>query len=122
MGSRNDAEIVPDRPVLPQLVVRSLPCACKLARMAGIAPIPASSGARHRHRLDRHGNRQLNAAVHRMAITQLHFHQPAKDYISRKVTEGRASAKPSAALKRHLTRVIYNTMTPTPTKTSISIS
>src|ERR1700726_2250205 len=43
----------------------------KLARLAGVAPIPASSGERIRVRLDRHGNRQLNSAFHRIAITQL---------------------------------------------------
>jgi transposase len=42
----------------------------KLARAAGIAPIPASSGRTDRHRLDRCGNRQINAAIHRMAVTR----------------------------------------------------
>ena len=42
----------------------------KLARTAGSAPIPASSGQTHRHRLDRGGNRQLNSALHRLAITK----------------------------------------------------
>ncbi|MGE4029909.1 MAG: transposase [Thermoleophilia bacterium] len=44
--------------------VRRFPTAAKLAMHAGVAPIPASSGVRHRHRLNRHGNRQLNAALH----------------------------------------------------------
>jgi transposase len=61
----------------------------KLARLAGIAPIPASSGARHRHRLDRGGNRQLNAAVHRVAITQARWHPPARAYLARKTAEGK---------------------------------
>jgi transposase len=86
----------------------------KLARLAGIAPIPASSGARHRHRLDRHGNRQLNAAVHRMAITQLHWHQPAKDYVDRKMAEGKSKREAIRCLKRHLIRTIFNAMTPHP--------
>ena len=42
----------------------------KLARAAGIAPIPASSGRTDRHRLDRGGNRQINAAIHRIAVTR----------------------------------------------------
>jgi transposase len=82
----------------------------KLARLAGIAPIPASSGARHRHRLDRGGNRQLNAAVHRMAITQARMHPPARDYLDRKIAEGKTKREALRCLKRHLIRAIYTTM------------
>jgi transposase len=84
--------------------------AAKLARLAGIAPIPASSGARHRHRLDRGGNRQLNAAVHRVAITQLRWHPPAGDYVARKLTEGKTKREALRCLKRQLIRTIFNTM------------
>jgi transposase len=84
--------------------------AAKLARMAGIAPIPASSGNRTRFRLDRGGNRQLNAAVHRIAVTQLRCHQPAKDYIIRRLTEGKTKRDALRCLKRHLINTIYNTM------------
>jgi transposase len=42
----------------------------KLARASGVAPIPASSGRTDRHRLDRGGNRQINAAIHRIAVTR----------------------------------------------------
>jgi transposase len=47
----------------------------KLARAAGIAPIPVSSGKTNRHRLDRSGNRQLNATIHRIAVTRLRCHR-----------------------------------------------
>ena len=91
----------------------------KLARLAGVAPIPASSGARHRHRLDRGGNRQLNAAVHRIAISQLRVHTPAQHYLTRKLTEGKTRREAIRCLKRQLVRTIYNTMAastpPTPT-------
>jgi transposase len=50
------------------------PTATKFARITGTAPIPASSGNTTRHRLDRGGNRQLNAALHRIAITQIPIH------------------------------------------------
>jgi transposase len=83
----------------------------KLARLAGVAPIPASSGARHRMRLDRGGNRQLNSAFHRIAVTQLRDYPPAKDYVSRKLTEGKTKREAIRCLKRHLVRVIYTTMT-----------
>jgi transposase len=82
----------------------------KLARLAGVAPIPASSGAKHRHRLDRGGNRQLNAAVHRVAITQLRCHPAARDYIARKLTEGKTKREAIRCLKRQLVRAIFNTM------------
>jgi transposase len=87
----------------------------KLARLAGIAPIPAQSGNSTRVRLDRGGNRQLNAAVHRMAVTQLRCHQPAKDYIARRISEGKTKREALRCLKRHLVRTIFNTMTPTAT-------
>jgi transposase len=83
----------------------------KLARLAGIAPIPASSGNSTRMRLDRGGNRQLNAAVHRIAVTQLRCHQPAKDYIARRTSEGKTKREAIRCLKRHLVRTIFNTMT-----------
>ena len=88
----------------------------KLARLAGVAPIPASSGNNTRMRLDRGGNRQLNAAVHRIAVTQLRCHQPAKNYIARRLSDGKTKREALRCLKRHLIRTIFNTMT-TPTAT-----
>lgn len=85
----------------------------KLARLAGIAPIPASSGNRHRMRLHRGGNRQLNAAFHRIAVTQLRVHPPAQDYIARKLAEGKTKREAIRCLKRHLVRTIHTTMTTT---------
>lgn len=87
----------------------------KLARLAGIAPIPAQTGNSTRVRLDRGGNRQLNAAIHRVAVTQLRCHQPAKDYIARRISEGKTKREALRCLKRHLVRTIFNTMTPTAT-------
>jgi transposase len=82
----------------------------KLARIAGVAPIPASSGNRTRFRLDRGGNRQLNAALHRIAVTQLRCHQPAKDYVARRLAEGKTKREALRCLKRHLVRTVFNTM------------
>ena len=82
-----------------------------LARYAGTAPVPASSGATHRHRLNRRGNRQLNAAIHRIAVTQLRIHDPAKNYVAKKRSEGMSKAEAIRALKRLLTRVVFKTMT-----------
>jgi transposase len=82
----------------------------KLARIAGVAPIPASSGNTTRFRLDRGGNRQLNAAFHRIAVTQLRCHQPAKDYVARRLAEGKTKREALRCLKRHLVRTVFNTM------------
>jgi len=79
----------------------------KLARLAGIAPIPASSGNRTRLRLDRGGNRQLNCAVHRIAVTQSRVHPPAKDYLARKRAEGKSTREALRCLKRHLIRRVW---------------
>ena len=81
---------------------------CRL--YAGTPPIPASSGARHRQRFNRRGNRQLNAAIHRIAVTQLRIHEPAKDFMAKKRSEGKTKTEALRALKRHLTRVVFKTM------------
>lgn len=79
----------------------------KLAMHAGAAPLPASSGARHRHRLNRSGNRQLNCALHRIAVTQGRVHEPAKQYLARKQAQGHSRKEALRCLKRHLARVVY---------------
>jgi transposase len=80
----------------------------KLARAGGIAPIPVSSGNTNRHRLDRGGNRQINTAIHRVAITRLRCHPETKAYIARKRAEGKTSTEAIRCLKRHLTRRIWH--------------
>ena len=79
----------------------------KLARLAGIAPIPASSGNRTRLRLDRGGNRQLNCAVHRIAVTQGRIHAPAREFLARKRAEGKSNREALRCLKRHLIRRVW---------------
>jgi len=79
----------------------------KLARLAGIAPIPASSGNRTRLRLDRGGNRQLNCAVHRIAVTQSRIHAPARECLARKRAEGKSNREALRCLKRHLIRRVW---------------
>jgi transposase len=79
----------------------------KLARLAGVAPIPASSGNRTRLRLDRGGNRQLNCAMHRIAVTQSRIHAPAKEFLARKRAEGKSTREALRCLKRHLIRRVW---------------
>ncbi len=87
----------------------------KLARLAGIAPIPVSSGMRDRHRLDRGGNRQLNCAFHRMAVTQGRINPDARIFLTRKQAEGRTRMDALRCLKRHLVRRTYQLLTQPPT-------
>jgi transposase len=82
----------------------------RLARYAGVAPVPVSSGMRERHRLDRAGNRQLNCALHRIAITQARIHPPAREYLARRASEGKSDREARRCLKRHLVNVIFRAM------------
>ncbi len=79
----------------------------KLARAAGLAPIPVSSGRTDRHRLDRGGNRQINAAIHRVAVTRARCHPETIEFIARKKTEGKTHREAIRCLKRHLARRIW---------------
>jgi transposase len=82
----------------------------QLARHSGVAPLEASSGRTQRHRLDRGGNRQLNAALYRIAITQSRYHPPARDYLERKRAEGKSRREALRCLKRLLIRAVFNTL------------
>ena len=82
----------------------------QLARHAGVAPLDASSGKRQRHRLDRGGNRQLNCALHRIAVTQGRCHPPAQAYLARKQNEGKTRREALRCLKRQLARTVYTTL------------
>ena len=82
----------------------------QLARHAGVAPLQASSGKHQRHRLDRGGNRQLNCALHRIAITQARMHPPARAYLERKQAEGKSRREALRCLKRQLARTVYVTL------------
>ncbi len=77
------------------------------ARLAGVAPIPASSGQTVRHRLSRGGDRQLNRALHTV-ILHRRLHDPAtKEYIARRTAEGKTSREAVRCLKRYLARHLY---------------
>lgn len=82
----------------------------QLARHAGVAPLEASSGKHRRHRLDRGGNRQLNCALHRIAVTQARVHPPARAYLERKQAEGKSRREAIRCLKRQLARTVYTTL------------
>src|ERR671915_143496 len=74
------------------------------ARQTGTAPIPCSSGQRDRHRLDRGGDRQLNHALHVIAITRARHDPATQAYLARKEAEGKGQKGALRCLKRHLAR------------------
>jgi transposase len=77
------------------------------AALAGVAPIPASSGQTSRMRLNRGGNRQLDRALHTIATVQVVHHAPAREYLARKRTEQKTRREAIRALKRQLVRTVF---------------
>jgi transposase len=89
----------------------------KLARTAGSAPIPASSGQTRRHRLDRGGNRQLNCALHRLAVIRGRLDPETAAYLARRQAEGKTRREAIRCLKRHLARRVWHLLQPDPATT-----
>ncbi|HWJ52236.1 MAG TPA: IS110 family transposase [Propionibacteriaceae bacterium] len=81
------------------------------ARHNGTAPLPVWSSNVPRHRLSRTGNRQLNAALHRIALTQARHHPPARTLIARRKESGKSGKEALRILKRHLSNVVFHTLT-----------
>jgi transposase len=77
------------------------------ARLAGAAPIPASSGQTIRYRLDRSGDRKLNRALHMILVTRQRSHPPTIAYIERRLQEGKTRREANRCLKRYLARNLY---------------
>lgn len=77
------------------------------ASYTGTAPIEASSGEQRRHRLNPTGNRQLNTALHTIAVCQARDPGPGRTYYLRKISEGKTPAEARRALKRRLANVLY---------------
>jgi transposase len=84
------------------------------AKLCGTNPIPAGSGRTNgRHRLNRGGNRQANAALYRTVIVRLRWHQPTIDYAARRTAEGLSKREIIRCLKRYLAREVYHLLPPT---------
>ncbi len=77
------------------------------AHLCGVAPIPASSGKSNRHRLNRGGNRQANSALYRIMLTRMRHHQPTRDYVARRLTEGKTMGEVARILKRYIAREVF---------------
>lgn len=85
------------------------------ARLAGAAPIPASSGQTLRYRLDRGGDRKLNRALHTIIISRRKGHAPTIAYVERRLSEGKSVREAIRCLKRYLARHLYRMLEATPT-------
>jgi len=84
------------------------------ASLCGSSPIPASSGKTQRHRLNRGGDRQANAALHRVVVVRLRWHAPTRAYMARRTAEGKTTAEVMRCLKRYLAREIFGLLRPAP--------
>jgi transposase len=77
------------------------------AHLCAVAPIPASSGKRTRHRLNRGGDRQANHALWRIVITRMSSHPPTRAYVERRTEEGLSKKEIIRCLKRYVAREVY---------------
>ena len=90
------------------------PTDAHFARQAGVAPIPVSSGRKDRHRLHRGGDRQLNRALHVIAITRARIDPQTRAYLDRKRAEGKGNREALRCLKRHLARRVHRLLSMPP--------
>jgi transposase len=77
------------------------------AALCGSSPVGASSGKTRRHRLNQGGDRQANAALHRIVIVRLRWHQPTRDYLARRTAEGKSKKEIIRCLKRYVAREVF---------------
>ena len=84
------------------------------AHLCGVAPIPASSGRTHRHRLNRGGDRQANNALWRIALVRMRCHPPTRAYVERRTKQGLSKLDIMRCLKRYIAREVYHHLTSPP--------
>ena len=77
------------------------------AHLCGVAPVPASSGKVTRYRLNRGGNRQANHALWRIVLTRMSGHAHTRNYVARRLDEGRSKPEIIRVLKRYVAREVY---------------
>jgi transposase len=75
--------------------------------LCGSSPIKACSGKTNRHRLNRGGNRQANRALYRIVLVRMRYHQPTRDYVVRRTSEGKSKREIIRCLKRYVAREVY---------------
>jgi transposase len=77
------------------------------AALCGVSPVPASSGKTNRHRLNRGGDRQANAALYRVVIVRLRYHDRTRTYFQRRIEEGKTKTEVIRCLKRYVAREVF---------------
>ena len=87
------------------------------ANLAGVAPLPASSGLTTRHRLNRRGDRQLNRALHVVVLSRLRYDPATQAYVERRRAEGKTDREIKRCLKRYIARQLYRQLEDPPTAT-----
>lgn len=92
------------------------PTEAAFARLAGVAPIEASSGLHTRHRLSRGGDRQLNRAIHSIVVTRCRVDPATRDYLARRVAQGKTPREARRCLKRYTARRIWRLLEHPPTR------
>ena len=84
------------------------------AALCGVNPLQASSGKTSRRRLNRGGDRQANSALYHIALSRLRWDARTRDYLARRITEGKTRREAIRCLKRYLAREIYQIITAPP--------
>ena len=101
------------------LIAWSHPGRCRneaaFARLAGVAPLEASSGQHTRHRLNRRGDRQLNQAIHTIAISRSRYCPKTRAYIAKRTSQGKTVREARRCLKRYIARHLYRLLENPPT-------
>jgi transposase len=92
------------------------------AMLCGAAPLPASSGRTNRHRLNRGGDRQANAALYRIVLARLRHDPRTRAYAQRRTTEGRSKKEIIRCLKRYVAREVYTALTHTHTRNDLELA
>jgi len=80
------------------------------ASLCGVSPVQASSGKTHRHRLDRGGDRQANAALRRITLVRLNCDPRTKDYLAKRITDGKSKTEAIRCLKRYIAREVFSAL------------
>ncbi|WP_372493012.1 transposase [Actinoalloteichus caeruleus] len=86
-------------------------CEASFAALCGVSPVEASSGRTQRHRLNRGGDRQANSAPRSIVLVRLRWDRRTRDYIDRRVREGKTKREAVRCLKRYIARELYRIIT-----------
>jgi transposase len=81
-----------------------------LAHLAGISPLPASSGRTDRHRLNRGGDRAANHAIHRIVLCRMRHHERTRAYVTRRTAQGLSKKEIMRCLKRYVVREVHTAL------------